>query len=109
MFGYTGPVEFSDVIVIVLIGVPVGLLAGDEVDAALLAELLALLVVLLLELLPHADSASAATSPAATRTSDHCRRRGSAPLLSRPCICSPPDGGMTRLRTSAPRYELRQG
>jgi hypothetical protein len=68
MLGYTGPCEFSDVIVIVLIGAPVGLLADVELDPALLAELLALL---LLELLPHADSASAATSPAATRISDH--------------------------------------
>jgi hypothetical protein len=76
------------VIVIVLIGVPVGPLAEDEVDPPLLVELLAALalLVLLLELLPHADSASAATSPAATRTSDHRRRRRGAPLLSRPCI-----------------------
>jgi hypothetical protein len=88
MFGYTGPAEFSDVIVIVLIGVPVGALAEDEVDPPPLVEPLGLLVALLLELLPHADSASAATSPAATRTSDHCRRRDGAPLLSRTCICS---------------------
>jgi hypothetical protein len=85
MFGYTGPCEFSDVIVIVLIGVPVGVLAGDEVVPELLALLVALL---LLELLPHADSASAATSPAATRTSEPWRRRAGAPLLSRLCICS---------------------
>jgi hypothetical protein len=78
------------VIVIVLIGVPVG--ADDEVDPLLevleLLPPLAALLVLLLELLPHADSASAATSPAATRTSDHCRRHGGAPLLSRPGICT---------------------
>jgi hypothetical protein len=72
------------VIVIVLIGVPVGVLAGDEV----VPELLALLVALLLELLPHAASATATTSPAAITTSERWRRRAGAPLLSRLCICS---------------------
>src|SRR5258708_1538581 len=83
MFGYTGPCEFSEVIVIVLIGVPAGAAAaGAAVDAPPLVELLDF------ELLPHADSASAATRPAAATISSHRRRLDGAPLVSRPSICN---------------------
>jgi hypothetical protein len=68
MLGYTGPCEFRDVIVIVLIGVPVGCLA----EAAVVAPevlLAAELEVLLDDELPHADSAITAALTASAATS----------------------------------------
>jgi hypothetical protein len=82
MFGYTGPCEFSDVIVIVLIGEPVGALA-ELAAVELVAPALA---VLLDELEPHAERTSAQTMPAVASTPSDSRRVGGAPLLSRPCM-----------------------
>jgi hypothetical protein len=83
MFGYTGPCEFNDVIVIVLIGEPVGAL--DELATAELV-VLALLPVLLDELEPHAESTSATTMPAVASTAGDSRRADGALLVTRPCM-----------------------
>jgi hypothetical protein len=75
----------SEVIVIVLIGDPVGVLAALELVVAELVAL-ALLALLLDELEPHAESKSAKPRPAVASTASHSRRVDGAPLLSGPCM-----------------------
>jgi organic hydroperoxide reductase OsmC/OhrA len=82
IFGYTGPCESSDVMVIALIGVPVGaLVAGAAVPESLLVAAVAALSLLLL-LLPQAASTSVpASSAKQMRTGDHGLRRRPADLM----------------------------